>query len=49
MTSRASLNNFHPALNLYRYSVKRTLGLTVLITVFLLLVFAPVGKWGIGV
>lgn len=38
MTSKASLNNFHPALNLYRYSVKRTLGLTVLITVFLLLV-----------
>lgn len=38
MTSKASLNNFHPALNLYRYSVKRTMGLTVLITVFLLLV-----------
>lgn len=40
MMSRASSNKFHPALNLYRYSVKRTSGVTVLITVFLLL-FCP--------
>ena len=38
MTSKALLHKFHPSLNLYRYSVKRTFGLTLLITVFMLLI-----------
>lgn len=36
--SSKSLNKFHPALNLFFYTVKRTMGLTVLITAFLLLI-----------
>lgn len=36
--SSKSLNNFHPALNLFFYSMKRSMGLTVLVTVFLLLI-----------
>ena len=38
MTSKALLHKFHPSLNLYRYSVKRTFGLTLLMTVFMLLI-----------
>ena len=34
MTQKTLPNKFHPAINLYRLSVKRTAGLTVLITVF---------------
>ena len=37
MTAKASSVKFHPSLRLYRYSVKRTMGLTVLMTVFMLL------------
>lgn len=40
MTLKASSINFHPSLRLYGYSVKRTAGLTVLMTVFMLL-FCP--------
>ena len=40
MTLKASSVKFHPSLKLYRYSVKRTMGLTVLMTVFMLL-FCP--------
>lgn len=40
MTQKTLPNKFHPAINLYRLSVKRTAGLTVLITVFSLL-FCP--------
>lgn len=38
MTSKALSHKFHPSLNLYRYSVKRTIGLTLLMTVFMLLI-----------
>lgn len=38
MMSKISSVRFHPAFRLYRYSVKRTMGITVLITVFLLLI-----------
>ena len=38
MTSKALSHKFHPSLNLYRYSVKRTFGLTLLMTVFMLLI-----------
>lgn len=38
MTLKASSNKFHPAFRLYKYSVKRTMGITVLLTVFFLLV-----------
>ncbi len=38
MMSKISSVRFHPAFRLYRYSVKRTMGLTVLMTVFLLLI-----------
>lgn len=38
MMSKISSVKFHPAFRLYRYSVKRTMGLTALITVFLLLI-----------
>ena len=38
MMSKISSVKFHPAFRLYRYSVKRTMGITVLITVFLLLI-----------
>lgn len=40
MTRKTSPNKFHPSVNLYRLSVKRTAGLTVLMTVFSLL-FCP--------
>ncbi len=40
MTQRALPNKFHAALNLYRLSVKRTAGITLLLTVFSLL-FCP--------
>ena len=40
MTLKASSGKFHPSLSLYGYSVKRTMGLTVLMTVFMLL-FCP--------
>lgn len=40
MTAKVSSVKFHPSLRLYRYSVKRTMGLTVLMTVFMLL-FCP--------
>ena len=40
MTQRALPNKFHAALNLYRPSVKRTAGITLLLTVFSLL-FCP--------
>ena len=40
MTAKVSSVKFHPSLKLYRYSVKRTMGLTVLMTVFMLL-FCP--------
>lgn len=38
MMSKISSVRFHPAFRLYRYSVKRTMGLTVLMTVFLMLI-----------
>lgn len=38
MTSKVLSHKFHPSLNLYRYSVKRTIGLTLLMTVFMLLI-----------
>ena len=37
MTSKALPNNFHPARQLFAYSLKRTAGLTVLMTVVALL------------
>lgn len=37
MMSKASSVKFHPSLRLYGYSVKRTVGLTLLMTVFMLL------------
>lgn len=40
MISKASSINFHPSFRLYGYSVKRTAGLTLLMTVFMLL-FCP--------
>lgn len=40
MMSKASSINFHPSFRLYGYSVKRTAGLTLLMTVFMLL-FCP--------
>ena len=40
MTAKASSVKFHPSLNFYRYSARRTMGLTVLMTVFMLL-FCP--------
>ena len=40
MTSKALSVKFHPSLRLYRYSAKRTMGLTLLMTVFMLL-FCP--------
>lgn len=40
MTLKASSGNFHPLLRLYGYSSKRTAGLTVLMTIFMLL-FCP--------
>lgn len=40
MTLKASSVSFHPSLRLYGYSVKRTAGLTLLMTVFMLL-FCP--------
>lgn len=38
MTSKASSIKAYPSLKLYRYSVRRTMGLTVLMTVFMLLI-----------
>lgn len=40
MTLKASSGNFHPSVRLYGYSVKRTAGLTLLMTIFMLL-FCP--------
>lgn len=37
MTSKASSVSFHPSVRLYGYSVKRTVGLTLLMTIFMLL------------
>ncbi|MGN0493204.1 MAG: hypothetical protein ACI4F7_06105, partial [Acutalibacteraceae bacterium] len=37
MTSKALSHKYYPSLKLYRYSVKRTMGLTVLMTIFMLL------------
>lgn len=40
MTLKASSGNFHPSVRLYGYSIKRTAGLTLLMTIFMLL-FCP--------
>ena len=44
MTLKASSNKFHPAFRLYKYSVKRTMGITVLLTVFFLLILFLIRK-----